>query len=467
MAKEYDVVVLGAGPGGYVAAIRSAQLGFKTAIVEKQWWGGVCLNVGCIPSKALLRNADLAHIVQRRMKEFGFNNGEAVPVDYSAAFKRSRQVSQRLVKGVGFLMKKNKIDTYDGWGTIQNPSTIQVELNAGGSETLTTKNLILATGAQVNMLRGVQQSDNVITYLEAILSETLPKSVVIAGAGPIGMEFAYVMFNYGVDVTIVEFMDRLLPLEDEEVSAEIQKQYKKLGVKFLTGARVEQVEDTGSGVKVTVAKDGQQQVLEAEKALIATGFRPRVEGYGLENLKDLARTERGAIQIDERMATNIPGVWAIGDVTGELMLAHVASAQAIIAAENIAGVETTTLDYRMLPRATYCQPQVASFGYTEQQAREAGFDVNVAKFPMQANGMALGLGEGVGFTKLISDKKYGEILGAHLIGPDVTELLPELTLAQKWELTTYEIAHNVHAHPTVSETVGETAHELEGHPINI
>lgn len=467
MAQEYDVVVLGAGPGGYVAAIRAAQLGLKTAIVEKQWWGGVCLNVGCIPSKALLRNAELAHIFQHRLSDFGFSAEGGVSVDYAAAFKRSRQVSDRLVKGVQFLMKKNKIDTYNGWGTIQDKATVSVDLEDGKTEELKTKHLIIATGAETRLLPGTELSDHVITYLEAIMSDTLPESVIIAGAGPIGMEFAYVMHSYGVDVTIVEFLPHLLPLEDEEVSKEIEKQYKKLGIKFLVGTRVEGIEDTGDGVKVTVSKDGETQVLEAAKALQAIGFKPRTEGYGLENIEGLQLTERGAIEIDERMATNVEGVWAIGDVTAKLMLAHVGSAQGIIAAENIAGVETTTLDYVMMPRATYCQPQVASFGYTEQQARELGREIEVAKFPFQANGKALGLGEPVGFVKLISDKQYGELLGGHLIGPDVTELLPELTLAQKWELTTYELANNVHAHPTLSETLMEVAHGLEGHLINI
>jgi dihydrolipoamide dehydrogenase len=467
MAKQYDVVVLGAGPGGYVAAIRAAQLGLKTAIVEKQWWGGVCLNVGCIPSKALLRNAELAHIVQHRMKDFGFNVEGQITLDYSVAFKRSRQVSSRLVKGVGFLMKKNKIDTYDGWGTIQDKSTINVELNDGGSETLTMKNMIIAAGAVTALLPGTSTSKNVITYLEAIMSETLPKSIIIAGAGPIGLEFGYVMHNYGVDVTIVEFMPHILPAEDEEIAAELEKQLKKLGLKIMTNTRVESIQDTGDGVKVSVRQGENVQELSAEKAMQAIGFKARVEGYGLENIRDLKLTERRAIEVDDRMATNVPGVWAIGDVTMKLALAHVGSAMGIIAAENIAGAETITLDYRMMPRAVYCQPQVASFGYTEQQARDAGYDINVAKFPFQANGKALGLGENVGFVKLISDKKYGEILGGHLIGPDVTELLPELTLAQQWELTPHEISRNVHAHPTLSEVLMEAAHGLEGHPIQI
>ncbi|MBN1679002.1 MAG: dihydrolipoyl dehydrogenase [Anaerolineae bacterium] len=467
MATEYDVVVLGAGPGGYVAAVRSAQLGLKTAIVEKQWWGGVCLNVGCIPSKALLRNAELAHIVQHRMKEFGFSADGAVSVDYKVAFKRSRQVSNRLVKGIGFLMKKNKIDTYDGWGTIQDKSTVSVALNDGGTETLTTKNLIIATGAAVNLLPGVTLSDNVITYLEAILSDTLPASMIIVGAGAIGVEFAYVMHNYGVDVTLVEYMPHMLPLEDAEVAAELEKQYRRLGVTVMTDTRMDSVEDTGQGVKVTVTHDGKTEVLEAEKAMMATGFKPRTGGFGLENIAGLMLSKHGAIEIDERMATSVPGVWAIGDVTAKLMLAHVGSAMGIIAAENIAGVESTTLDYRMMPRCTYCQPQVASFGYTEEQAKEAGFDVNVVRFPFQANGKALGLGDNIGFVKIISEKQYGELLGASLIGPDVTELLPELTLAQKWELTAHEIARNVHAHPTLSEAIMEVAHGLEGHMIHM
>jgi len=276
------------------------------------------------------------------------------------------------------------------------------------------------------------------------------------------------MHNYGVDVTIVEFLPHLLPGEDVEVSTELEKQYKRQGIKFMVGTRVEAIEDTGSGVKVSVRQgEGEVQELTAEKAMQAIGFKPRLEGYGLENIADLEITERRAIAVDDRMATNVPGVWAIGDVTGKLMLAHVGSAQGIICAENIAGVETTTLDYRMMPRATYCQPQVASFGYTEQQAKDAGFEINVAKFPFQANGKALGLGETAGFVKIISDKQYGEILGAHMIGPDVTELLPELTLAQKWELTSYEIAQNVHAHPTLSEALMEVAHGLEGHMINL
>ncbi len=466
MAKQYDVVVLGAGPGGYTAAVRAAQLGLRTAVIEKKYWGGVCLNVGCIPSKALLRNAELAHIVKEEAGKFGikFDN---VTVDFGVAFSRSRTVADGRVKGVHFLMRKNKIDEIDGWATFKDDHTFEVALNDGKTETVSFKNLILAPGATTRLIPNTQLSKNVVTYEEQIMDENLPKSIIIAGGGAIGCEFAYVHKNYGVDVTIVEFLDHLLPLEDEEVSVELEKQYKKLGVKVMTKTRVDKIEDTGKGAKVTVTTaDGKQQVLEADRVLQAIGFKPRTEGYGLEK-SGVKLTERGAIAINEKMQTNVPHIYAIGDATAKLMLAHVAEAMGVIAAENIAGVETITLEFDMMPRATYCQPQVASFGYTEKQAREQGYDINVSKFPFMANGKAHGLGDPVGFVKLISDKKYGEMLGAHLIGPDVTELLPELTLARYAELTPAEIGRNVHAHPTLSEALKEAAEGLEGHMINM
>ena len=465
MAKEYDVVILGAGPGGYVAAIRASQLGLSAAVVEKKYWGGVCLNVGCIPSKALLHNAELANAFTQHADEFGIEG--SVTFNYGRAWERSREVSDRLVKGVHFLMKKNKIDEYDGWGTFKDANTLEVALEDGNTETLKFKNAIIATGAVDNKLPGVEFSDNVVGWETQIMTDSLPESIVIAGGGVIGVEFAYVMANYGVEVTIVEFMDRILPNEDKEVVRELTKQYKKLGVNILTSTAVKSIEDTGKGVKVTVEdrKKGETSVIEAAKAMVAIGFKPRTEGYGLENT-GVKLTERGAIDINEKMQTNVSNIYAIGDVTAKLMLAHVAESMGIVAAENIAGAETIELDYDFMPRAIYCNPQIASFGYTEEQAKEKGYDINVAKFPFQANGKALGLGEPSGFVKIISDKKYGELLGAHMIGANVTELLPELTLARQWELTAHEIARNTHAHPTLSEAIKEAAHGLEGHMIN-
>ncbi len=464
MTSHYDVVVIGAGPGGYVAAIRAAQLGLNTAIVEPKYWGGVCLNVGCIPSKSLLRNAELAHIFTKQAKTFGIS-GEAT-FDYGVAFDRSRKVADGRVAGVHFLMKKNKITEIHGYGKFKDANTLEVDLNDGGTETVTFDNAIIATGSSTKLVPGTSLSENVVTYEEQILSRELPGSIVIAGAGAIGMEFGYVLANYGVDVTIVEFLPRALPNEDAEVSKEIEKQFKKLGVKVLTGTKVESIDDDGSTVTVKVSKDGNSDELKADKVLQAIGFAPNVEGYGLD-AAGVKLTDRKAIAIDEQMRTNVDHIYAIGDVTGLLQLAHVAEAQGVVAAETIAGAETLELgDYRMMPRATFCQPQVASFGLTEEQARDEGYDVKVAKFPFTANGKAHGLGEPTGFVKLIADGRYGELIGGHLIGPDVSELLPELTLAQKWDLTANELARNVHTHPTLSEALQECFHGLVGHMIN-
>jgi len=465
LMTHYDVVALGGGPGGYVAAIRAAQLGLNTAVVEPKYWGGVCLNVGCIPSKALLRNAELAHIFTKEAETFGIS-GEA-RFDYGAAFDRSRTVVDGHVAGVHFLMKKNKITEINGYGRFTDATTIEVALNDGGTQIVTFDNAIIATGSSVRLVPGTSLSANVVTYEEQILSRELPRSIVIAGAGAIGMEFGYVMANYSVEVTIVEFLLRALPNEDAEISKEIEKQYKKLGVTILTGTKVESITDDGSAVTVVVSKDGITQELKADKVLQAIGFAPNVEGFGLETT-GVALTDRGAIAIDDYMRTNVPHLYAIGDVTAKLQLAHVASAMGVVAAETIAGAETLPLgDYRMLPRATFCRPQVASFGLTEEQARAEGYDVTVAKFPFSANGKAHGLAEPTGFAKVIADAKYGELLGAHLIGPDVSELLPELTLAQKWDLTVSELVRNVHTHPTLSEALQECFHGLAGHMINL
>ncbi len=464
MSSHFDVVVLGAGPGGYVAAIRAAQLGKKVAIIEKEYWGGVCLNVGCIPTKSLLRNAELAHIVTKEAKTFGINGD--ITVDYGVAFSRSRKVSERMVGGIHYLMKKNKIQELHGWGTFTDAKTIEVAKEDGSKEAVTFDNVIIAAGATTKLLRGTQWSENVISYKEQILAEALPKSIIIGGSGAIGTEFAYVLNSYGVDVTIVEYLDRMVPNEDADVSAELAKAYKKLGIKVLTKTAVTQVEDTGSGVKVTIepAGGGEAKVLEADKMLQAMGFAPRLEGYGLENTG--VATDRGAIVIDDYMRTNVEGVYAIGDCTGKLMLAHTAEAQGVIAAETIAGAETMPLDYVMIPRATYCQPQVASFGYTEAQAKEKGYNVKVGKFPFSANGKAWGLGDATGFVKVVADAEHNEILGALMIGPDVTELLPDLVLAQMWDLTADEVGRAVHAHPTLSEAIKEAVEGVAGHMIN-
>ncbi|MEY2245380.1 dihydrolipoyl dehydrogenase [Streptomyces sp. SAS_267] len=466
MSAHFDVVVLGAGPGGYVAAIRAAQLGLSTAIIEEKYWGGVCLNVGCIPSKALLRNAELAHIFTQEAKTFGIQVNGEVSFDYGAAFTRSRKVADGRVKGVHYLMKKNKITQYNGRGAFRDDHTLDVALTDGGTETVTFDHCVIAAGATTKLLPGTSLSERVVTYEEQILSDTLPDSIVIAGAGAIGVEFAYVLHNYGVQVTLVEFLDRIVPLEDEEVSAELARRYKRLGINVLTSTRVEAIDDSGDRVKVMVTTGGQRQTLEAGKVLQAIGFQPRVQGYGLENT-GVKLTDRGAIDIDGRCRTSVPHIYAIGDVTAKLMLAHAAESMGIVATETIADAETMELDYVMIPRATYCQPQIASFGWTEAQARERGFDVKVAKFPFTANGKAHGLGETAGFVKILSDARYGELLGAHLIGPEVTELLPELTLAQQWDLTVHEVARNVHGHPTLGEAVKEAIHGLAGHMINM
>jgi len=463
---HYDLVILGAGPGGYVAAVRGAQLGLSVAIVEEKYWGGVCLNVGCIPSKALLRNADLAHTFHAKADLFGISGD--VHFDFGKAFDRSRSVAAGHVKGIHYLMKKNKVTEYEGRGFFADDHTLNVTLTNGSQEQVTFDNVIIATGSTVRLLPGVTLSENVVTYEEQILNRELPESIVIVGAGAIGMEFAYVMTNYGVKVTIIEFLDRALPNEDAEVSKEIQKQYKGYGVDILTSTKVESVTDHGDKVTVAyTAKDGSQGSIDADRVLMSIGFAPKVEGFGLENT-GVKLTERGAIEIDDHMRTNVPHIYSIGDVTAKLQLAHVAEAQGVVAAETIAGAETQTLgDYRNMPRATFCNPQVASFGLTEQQARDAGHEIKVAKFPFSANGKANGLGEPVGFVKLVADAETLELIGGHLIGPDVSELLPELTLAQKWDLTALEAARNVHTHPTLSEGLQEAFHGLTGHMINL
>lgn len=463
--REFDVVVVGAGPGGYVAAIRASQLGLKAAIIDKQWLGGVCLNVGCIPSKALLHNAEIAHTLLTKASDFGisFDN---LGLDYSAAFKRSRQASQRLTKGVAFLMKKNNIEVIEGTAKLTGAGKIKVDLKAGGEEEIQAKDIILATGAHATVIPGMEpDGEKLLDYVHAIMLEKLPKSAVIIGGGAIGVEFATIWSGYGVDVTIVEMLPHILPNEDEEAAAELAKAFKKRGVKVYAGTKVKSVTKTETGTSVLLEGDNGEVTVEAEITLVAIGFKPNSQGIGLEEA-GVELDKRGFVQIDDRMATNVPGIWAIGDLTGKLLLAHAASTMGQICAENIAGQEERKLDYRMIPRAVFSDPQVASFGYTEAQAKEAGFDVKVGRFNFIANGKALGLGAGTGFAKVITDAKYGELLGATLVGPEVSELIPELVLAQANELTVEEIAHSVHIHPTLSEAIMEAAEVALGRPIH-
>ena len=460
-ASPYDVIVIGAGPAGYVCAIRAAQLGLKTAVAEKEFLGGVCLNVGCIPSKALLRNAEIIRLLKTGGREFGFETGE-VRADYPAAVKRSRQVSGRMVKGVEFLLKKNSVDVLRGSARIREPGAVMLTPAEGGAEILyPARHIVVATGARPAVPPGiVPDGTRILTYREAILQETPPSSAVIIGGGPIGLEFATIWNAYGIPVTIVEMLPRIAPLEDEDSSAELAKMFTRRGIEIRTGSMVKSAELTASGVKMQLQTAAGGESLEAGQVLVAVGFRPNSENLGLDSLG--VAVEKGRIAVDERMATSIPGIWAVGDVTGKLMLAHVGSAMGKACAENIAGKRGAVLDYDYLPRGIYSQPQVASFGLTVSQAAARGIPVRTARFPFQANGKALGLGDYGGWVKLIVDEKKGTLLGAHLIGPEVTELLPELTLARQAGLGIEAIARNVHAHPTLSEVLMEAAHGLDG-----
>ncbi|MDQ7031044.1 MAG: dihydrolipoyl dehydrogenase [Ardenticatenia bacterium] len=463
MSEHYDLLIVGAGPGGYVAAIRAAQHGLNVACVDREALGGVCLNWGCIPSKALLKNAELVALLKHRAKEFGFSF-ERFEADYAVAVQRSRRVVRRLVGGIGYLFKKYGVTHIRGTARLTGPQRVEVD-----GQTYRATTIVLATGARPRTLPGIPvDGEWVMTYREAIVAEHVPNSVVIVGAGAIGMEFAYVYRAYGAEVTLVEFLPRLLPMEDEEISAEIEKAYRKLGVRFHTSSRVTAAERVGEKVHVRVEPaqgDGPAHTIEADRVLVAVGIQPNVEHVGLEEV-GVALNERGFIQVDDYLRTTVPTIYAIGDVTGKLPLAHVASHQGIFVADLVAGKSVHPLDYDMMPRATYCSPQVASMGLTEQQARERGYDITVGKFPFSANGKALGMGEGEGFVKIVADAKYGEILGAHMIGPEVTELIAEFTLARTLESTPLELADAVHPHPTLSEVIAEAALATEGHPIH-
>jgi len=459
--NEYDVVVVGGGPGGYVAAIRASQLGLKTAIVEKETLGGVCLNWGCIPTKALLRNAEVIHLLTRGAA-FGFSF-DNLKIDYEAAYKRSRQVVERQTKGVTYLMQKNKIAVYHGTASLKSNTQLEIQPSA---ELLAARQIIIATGARALQLPGVAiDGEKIITYREALSLTKAPASVVIAGSGPTGMEFATIWQRYGAKVTIVEMLPHLLPLEDEEISQEAERHYKRAGIAIKTGTRVAGMTKTAAGVEVTLVQGNNTEVITADKALTAAGFAPNSENLGLEAVG--VQTNRGYIEIDRQMRTNIPNIYAVGDVTGKLGLAHVASAQGIIAAEASAGLKTPLLDYVKIPRCTYAYPEVASVGLTEKQARAAGYEVITAKFPFQPNGKALAMHDSIGFVKIVSEARYKEILGVHLIGSQVTELIAGPAGMIGLESTVEELARTIHPHPSLSEVIMEAARALAGYAIHL
>ncbi|PKB64025.1 MAG: dihydrolipoyl dehydrogenase [SAR202 cluster bacterium Io17-Chloro-G2] len=460
MDSDYDLVVIGAGPGGYVAAIRAGQLGMKTAIVEREALGGVCLNWGCIPSKSLLKNAEVVSYFHRA-KEFGlkFDNFES---DYSVAMERSRKVVDRNTRGVAFLLRKNNVDHIEGTGALKGAGV--VEVSPEGRE-LKAKHVVIATGARPRSIPPLPiDGDKVITSRESIIQSQLPSSIAIVGGGAIGVEFAYIYKMYGVDVTVVELLPRLTPNEDEEISPLLERAFSRMEINVMTGAGVTGVDTTGGAAKLSVDKDGATQSLEVDQVLVAIGVQANTEDLGLESVG--IEIQHGVIQVDDAMATNVPGVYAVGDVTGKLALAHVATAQAVTAVENMAGLETQPLDYAFMPRATYCQPQIASFGLTEAQAREQGYQVSIGSFNVQANGKALAMGETEGIVKLVVDEKYGELLGGHMIGPEVTELLGELAMTKLLEGTTLELGWAVHPHPSLSEMVKEAALSAQGRAIH-
>jgi dihydrolipoamide dehydrogenase len=461
---NYDVVIIGGGPGGYVAAIRARQLGLETALVEREHLGGICLNWGCIPTKSLLHNAEVMRLLNEG-KTYGFSfDPDSLRVDYGVAQKRSRQVSARLVKGVQFLMKKNAVDVFETTGRLK--SATEVALASG--ETLTAEHVVIATGARARSVPGVEiDGQHIIHYHHALELTELPQSIVIVGAGAIGVEFAYVWRSYGVEVTLLEMLDDVLPLEDADVSQAMQKALTKQGIAVRTSTKVEKVDlaQNGSGLNLTVTSAGQSDTIAAEKVLMAIGVQPNSADIGLETVG--VETNRGWIQVNDTMRTNLPNIYAIGDVTGLMPLAHVASAQGILAVEAIAGLDTEALVYANLPRCTYASPEVASVGLTEAKARQQGYDVKVGQFPFRANGKALAINDYEGFVKIVSDARYDQVLGVHMIGPHVTDMVAEATGMIRLETTTEELARTVHPHPTLSEAVMEAAHVTLGQPIQI
>ncbi|MFP4368478.1 MAG: dihydrolipoyl dehydrogenase [Candidatus Kapaibacterium sp.] len=467
MAKhEADVVVVGSGPGGYVAAIRAQQLGFKTICVEKAELGGVCLNWGCIPTKALLKSAEHMHFLNHA-DDFGFSV-KNVNIDFEKVIKRSRDVAGKMSNGVKFLFKKYKVDTVEGHGYIKGKGKVEVRDSSGkATDEISCKHIIIATGARPRMFEGINvDRKKIITSREAMVLDKIPNSMIIMGAGAIGVEFAYFYNSMGTDVTIVEMKDRLVPVEDKDISKELERNFRKEGIKIMTGARVLSANVKGRGVEVNLEdKKGEEQRITAAIALNAIGIQANIENIGLEETG--IEMDRGFIKIDELMRTNVEGIYAIGDVAGPPWLAHKASAEGIALAEYLAGENDKGINYNNIPACTYCHPQIASVGITEDKARELGHDVKVGKFPFTANGKAQGIGEAKGFVKLVFDAKYGEILGAHMIGPDVTEMISELAVAKQLDATARSLFKTIHPHPTLSESVMEAAAQAYGEAVNI
>ncbi len=454
MATKYDLIVIGSGPGGYVAAIRASQLGMKVGVVERSELGGICLNWGCIPTKALLKSAQVFEYVQHA-QDYGVKV-DGAEADFGGMIKRSRDVAAGMSKGIQFLFKKNKIDHIEGFGKLKAGKKVEVKAEDGTITDYTAENIIIATGGRSRQLPHMPiDNEKIIGYRKAMVMEKQPKSMVIVGSGAIGVEFAYFYHSIGTEVTVVEFMDRIVPVEDEDVSKQLERTYKKAGMKIMTKSEVTAVDTSGDGCKVTVKTKKGEQILECDVVLSAVGVATNLEGIGLEDVG--VATDKGKVLVDDYYKTNIPGVYAIGDIVHGPALAHVASAEGIICVEKIAGQTPEALDYNNIPGCTYCSPEIASVGYTEKAAKEAGYEVKVGKFPFSASGKAKAAGASDGFVKVVFDAKYGEWLGAHMIGANVTEMIAEVVAARKLETTGHEIIKTVHPHPTMSEAVMEAA----------
>ena len=463
MASQYDLIIIGSGPGGYVAAIRASQLGLKTAIVERESLGGICLNWGCIPTKALLKSAQVFQYINHA-KDYGITVGEA-SADFGAVIKRSRDVANGMSKGVNFLMKKNKIDIIEGNGRVKPGKKVEVEKDGKKTE-YTANHVMIATGGRARQLPNVPiDGTKVIEYRKAMSLEKQPKSLLVIGSGAIGVEFAYVYASMGTKVTIVEFMPNVVPVEDEEISKELAKQYKKLGIEIHVNSSVEKVDTSGAGCVSTVKTPSGEIKIESDVVLSAAGVVANIENIGLEETG--IKVEKGKIVTDDYYQTNVAGCYAIGDVTKGQALAHVASAEGIICVEKIAGLKVHPLNYNNIPGCTYCTPEIASVGYTEKAAKEAGYEVKVGKFPFSASGKAKAAGAPEGFVKVIFDAKYGEWLGAHMIGTNVTEMIAEVVVARNLETTGHEIVKSVHPHPTMSEAIMEAAAAAYGEVIHL